>query len=182
MQHELSLKQLQAAARDMNTYFDPPLKDTETDTEALIAEITENAKDLQPDDDLDPATKTVLKALGVGPWLEAEETKEIAPEPDFTAPVEEEEDAEDEGVQEEKPKKVQAGASRYGHRAHSMSAAIDELVWKGTTFEDACKSLEAQFKKSKKAVATKFKLHVQHLIKEKGVAITIKDNHYKATK
>jgi hypothetical protein len=181
MQHELSLKQLQAAARDMNTYFDPPLKDTETDTEALIAEITENAKDLQHDDTLDPATKTVLKALDVGPWVDDKSYRNPAScdDPMMAANDIEEEDK---GVEEEKPKKLQAGASRYGHRANSMSAAIDELVWKGTTFEDACKSLETQFKKSKKAVATKFKIHVQHLIKVKGIPITIKDNHYKATK
>jgi hypothetical protein len=189
MSHELNVKQLQAAARDMSIYFDPPLNFEEEDVDALIAEITENASNLQQGDDLEDSTKTVLKSLGVGPWLGGEEPRELAPEPDFSAPVEAEEDAEDEGpIQEEesvvaksKPAK-KVGASRYGHRAGSMSGAIDELIYKGTGIDDACKVLEVQFKKSKKAILVKFKSHVKHLINNKGVSITIKDGYYKAGK
>jgi len=70
--------------------------------------------------------------------------------------------------------------SRYGHLLNTMSAAVDDLVWEGTTKEAAAKALAEKFNKDEKATASKFASHVAHLRKKKGVDVVETDGVFKA--
>lgn len=79
MTKEVSLKQLQDVAHDINTsiVFDPPLNETETDIKIIREEIITNALELAKGDTLSKATKATLQALRVGPWLKDEKESEV---------------------------------------------------------------------------------------------------------
>lgn len=80
---EPTIRQLQAAARDMSEpplRWNPPMHVGSTDRSVLVDEISTNAAELDLGDLLEPNTKAVLKALGVGPWQDEDpETWEPRP-------------------------------------------------------------------------------------------------------
>lgn len=94
---EIGLKALQRLAKEMQegVGFSPEINCRETDVDALITDIRENAKDLdavQDKDAISDAGKKTLIALDAGPWQEEKE-----PEPAEVVAEDEEEG--------EKPKK-----------------------------------------------------------------------------
>jgi hypothetical protein len=63
--------------------------------------------------------------------------------------------------------------SRYGHRQSSMSGRIDDLVYAGTTEENAVKVLSKEFGKPEKMAKAKFRAHINWLPKVRGVEIEL---------
>jgi hypothetical protein len=73
----------------------------------------------------------------------------------------------------EKAEKAVILPSRYGHRQSSMSGRIDDLVWNGTTLENAAKVLSKEFGKPEAMTAAKFRAHINWLPKVRGVEVEV---------
>lgn len=83
-----------------------------------------------------------------------------------------------------KAAKKEADLSRYGHRANSMAGRIDDLLWEGTTLDDAVKMLVKEFKRTPEKAKSKFLGHVKYLprIKKISVKIDKEKDFYKSDK
>jgi len=79
----------------------------------------------------------------------------------------------------EKAPKAEVVKSRYGHKVGSMSAAIDDMLWVGTSKADMVSSLMEQFNKNEAAVNSKIKGHLAWLKKQNIVEVSEADGVYK---
>jgi hypothetical protein len=79
----------------------------------------------------------------------------------------------------EKAPKAEVVKSRYGSKVGSMSAAIDDMLWAGTSKKDMITSIMDGFGKDEKAATGKVKVHLNWLKKEKGMNVVETDGIYK---
>lgn len=79
----------------------------------------------------------------------------------------------------EKAPKVEVIKSRYGHKVGSMSAEVDDLLWKGSTVEEMVTALMEKFGKDKEAAASKVKGHLGWLKKQNIVEVVVENDIYK---
>lgn len=108
---EVELKALQKLGKEMNEIgFDPPINCKETDYDELRHDILINANDLQVEDDdeaISDKGKATLKAIGVGPWLDAKQYEEAEDDDEDEEPEkvedDEEEVEEDDEEEDEEP-------------------------------------------------------------------------------
>lgn len=70
--------------------------------------------------------------------------------------------------------------SRYGHKLETMTALVDDLVWKGCTIETGAEAIEKKFGKSHDYALRRFRKLAGRLPRFGGVKVEIKEDHYKA--
>ena len=186
---QFTLAELVEVVKDLNDLeppFETPLNSKETDIDKVIAEIKLNAKELEYDDQLTKKSKLIISRLGVGPWVDFVLTDEELDQVDqvVDAEIEKQRETEEMTVNEKKPMKKteKHELSRYGHRKGTMAGDIDDMVWQGVKQIDAVRTLAKNHGKTEKAALAKFLAHVRYLQKELNIPITIKEEHYKATK
>ena len=73
-------------------------------------------------------------------------------------------------VKKEKKAKEPVVASRYGHREGTAAAVMDELVWKGTTMDEAVAAL-VKLGRTKERAKGMFLAHIYYLPNKKNIPI-----------
>lgn len=88
------------------------------------------------------------------------------------------EETKEEVKEETKPSKEPRGKTQYGHIRQTMAGDIDELVIKGTTASKIINHLMEKHGRDEAHAKAKFKAHVNHLKKMKGVPVVENDGVY----
>jgi hypothetical protein len=184
-----TVKQLQSAAKDMNTlmndinngnYASPiEMKDDVAYLTENIIGMVEKEMFKQDKDSLNVETIAVIEELGVKFESLADDPAQGGEEDGDGDVQKEKEEVKAEKkapVEEDKPGKTTArkekGKSRYGHTNDSMAALIDDLVFEGTTLQKGIKRIIKQFPdKDERLAKNKFIVHVNYLRKQKGIEI-----------
>jgi hypothetical protein len=81
----------------------------------------------------------------------------------------------------EKAMKTEVMKSRYGHKVGSMGAAIDDMVWEGSSLPTMVDSIIKDFGKDETQATAKIKVHMGWLKKKKGVEIVKEGDVFKST-
>jgi hypothetical protein len=173
-------KTMQAAAKELNHILkpDPPIKYVAVKTTKIRSDLKAAATLLAPGDTVSEATADTLNLLGIEHKAKVQKVHPDKPKAKAKAKAKEKAKPKAKAKAKKKPDtaETQDGKSRYGHRAGTILAAFDDLLWDGCTLDEAIQLAVDDFDRDEKSARGYFRGHVRNLKLKQNIDVDIDDD------